>query len=123
MTPGYEIGLRDLYAEQFYFSDPLLTTTHWSELESYFSKAPYKYKNPHIQIEAAYEDNDSAMVLWKFRAKKLGLSIEIDGVWHLIYGPNDKIIKHVDYWDFYAQVAEKIPLLGFLFKIFKKILT
>lgn len=121
MTPGYEKKLSEIYAEQFYFSDPYLTTSDSHKLANYFAEAPYKFKNPKIEILRAYEEPDSAVVFWVFRAKKLGLNIEVLGSWHLQYDANDRIHRHIDYWDFYAQVLEKLPVLGLFFKYFKKL--
>jgi hypothetical protein len=105
--------LRDIYAEQIVFRDPVHEMRGLVELEDYFtsvcsdlSECRFEYLDELVTERAAY-------VKWimHFKHPRLGNRlISVRGVSHLKFG--DKIEYHEDFYDMGAMLYEQLPLLG-----------
>jgi len=105
--------LRDLYAEQILFKDPVHEIRGLIELEDYFtsmcadlSDCRFEYLDEMVSEHAAY-------VKWvmHFKHPRLGNRlISVRGVSHLKLG--DKIEYHEDFYDMGAMLYEQLPLIG-----------
>ena len=105
--------LRDLYAEQILFKDPVHEIHGLVELEDYFtsmcadlSDCRFEYLDEMVSEHAAY-------VKWvmHFKHPRLGNRlISVRGVSHLKLG--DKIEYHEDFYDMGAMLYEQLPLIG-----------
>jgi hypothetical protein len=105
--------LRDLYAEQILFKDPVHEIRGLVELEDYFtsmcadlSDCRFEYLDEMVSDQAAY-------VKWMmhFKHPRLGNRlISVRGVSHLKIG--DKIEYHEDFYDMGAMLYEQLPLIG-----------
>ncbi|HUV21107.1 MAG TPA: nuclear transport factor 2 family protein [Gammaproteobacteria bacterium] len=105
--------LRDIYAEQILFKDPVHEIRGLVELEDYFtslcadlSDCRFEYLDEMVSDRAAY-------VKWMmhFKHPRLGNRlISVRGVSHLKLG--DKIEYHEDFYDMGAMLYEQLPLIG-----------
>ena len=105
--------LREIYADQVLFKDPVHEIRGLVELEEYFvtmcedlSDCRFEYLDELVTERAAY-------VKWMmhFKHPRLGNRlISVRGVSHLKFG--DKIEYHEDFYDMGAMLYEQLPLLG-----------
>jgi hypothetical protein len=105
--------LRDIYAEQIVFKDPVHELRGLVELEDYFtsmcadlSDCRFEYLDEMVSDHAAY-------VKWMmhFKHPRLGNRlISVRGVSHLQLG--DKIEYHEDFYDMGAMLYEQLPVIG-----------
>lgn len=112
----------ELFAEKFLFHDPFLKTSDMKVLVEHYNHIESKVKNAKFSFQQYFEKENSAVIYWIFTGEKLGTQIEIHGSWYLEFDLQGMVSRHVDYWDLYTQGAEKIPILGWLFRLAKKIL-
>jgi hypothetical protein len=105
--------LRDIYAEQIVFKDPVHELRGLVKLEDYFtsmcadlSDCRFEYLDEMVSDHAAY-------VKWMmhFKHPRLGNRlISVRGVSHLQLG--DKIEYHEDFYDMGAMLYEQLPVIG-----------
>ena len=55
------------------------------------------------------------MIKWNFKCLALKNKIDFDGVSEVIIKDN-KVFKHIDYWDSGKNIYAKLPILGFIFR-------
>ena len=105
--------LRQIYADQILFKDPVHDIRGLVELEDYFtsmcadpSDCRFEYLDEVVTERAAY-------VKWAmhFKHPRLGNRlISVRGVSHLKFG--EKIEYHEDFYDMGAMLYDQLPVLG-----------
>jgi len=80
-------------------------------LEKMFSRV----KNPKFKIKFTLKKKNQVLIKWNFKCLALKNKIDFDGVSEVILKDN-KVFKHIDYWDSGRNIYGKIPLLGFIFR-------
>jgi hypothetical protein len=105
--------LRDLYAEQILFKDPVHEIRGLVELEDYFTSMCADLSDCRFEYLDEMVSDQSAYVKWMmhFKHPRLGNRlISVRGVSHLKIG--DKIEYHEDFYDMGAMLYEQLPLIG-----------
>jgi len=105
--------LRELYAEQVVFKDPVHEMRGLVELEDYFTSVCSDLSECRFEYLDEMVAEQSAYVKWimHFKHPRLGKRlISVRGVSHLKFG--DKIEYHEDFYDMGAMLYEQLPLLG-----------
>lgn len=105
--------LRELYAEQVVFKDPVHEMRGLVELEDYFTSVCSDLSECRFEYLDEMVTEQSAYVKWimHFKHPRLGKRlISVRGVSHLKFG--DKIEYHEDFYDMGAMLYEQLPLLG-----------
>jgi hypothetical protein len=74
-----------------------------------------RVKNPKFKIKFTLKNKNQALIKWNFKCLALKNKIDFDGVSEVILKDN-KVFKHIDYWDSGRNIYGKIPLLGFIFR-------
>jgi len=105
--------LREIYAEQVVFKDPVHEMRGLVELEDYFTSLCSDLSECRFEYLDEIVTEQSAYVKWimHFKHPRLGNRlISVRGVSHLKLG--DKIEYHEDFYDMGAMLYEQLPLLG-----------
>lgn len=119
-------NLKDIhlyYTKDVFFKDPLTEVYSAEELEHYYAKMFERLKDVRFVIKNKFEESHQAFVTWVMTATTMGRGISIKGSTHLKFDGNGLCEYHRDYFDLAEEVYEQIPVLGFIFKGFKKLLT
>ena len=117
-------GLKEVYADDVEFIDPIATHTGLESVSNYFSDL---FKNTHscfFDITTISSiDTENHVVEWQmnFISNKLSKhkQIKVDGV-TLLRTRGSLVTYHRDYYDMGQLVYENIPLLGRLIKKIKE---
>ena len=105
--------LRDIYADNVVFKDPVHEIRGLVELEDYFSSMCADLSDCRFEYLDELVAKDSAYVKWvmHFKHPRLGNRlISVRGVSHL--KGRDRIEYHEDFYDMGAMLYEQLPLLG-----------
>jgi hypothetical protein len=105
--------LREIYAEQVVFKDPVHEMRGLVELEDYFTSLCSDLSECRFEYLDEVVTEQSAYIKWimHFKHPRLGNRlISVRGVSHLKLG--DKIEYHEDFYDMGAMLYEQLPLLG-----------
>ena len=105
--------LRDIYAEQVLFKDPVHDIRGLVELEDYFTSMCADLSDCRFEYLDEVVSDHSAYVKWAmhFKHPRLGNRlISVRGVSHLKF--SDKIDYHEDFYDMGAMLYDQLPVLG-----------
>jgi hypothetical protein len=105
--------LRELYADQILFKDPVHEIRGLVDLEDYFTSMCSDLSDCRFEYLDELVTEDVAYVKWimHFKHPRLGNRlISVRGVSHLKLG--DKVEYHEDFYDMGAMLYEQLPLLG-----------
>ncbi len=116
--------LREIYAENVHFIDPVHQINGLDNLTAYFAVL---YENI-ISIEFLFDQpvttGNKGAVQWQmiFRHKRLagGKQLSLHGASFIEFNQRKKVCEHHDYFDLGTMVYEHIPLVGNLIRTVKK---
>lgn len=116
--------LDDLYAEEMVFEDPLGRMEGLDEFRLYM-EAMYQYVE---DIEWEYTDEvvqgDTHVLFWTMtlQTKRLnkGKPFTVDGTSRLVFGENNKVIFHRDYFDMGTYIYERAPVVRWFVNFVKR---
>jgi len=107
--------LREIYAEDVCFEDPIHGIQGLEALEDYFGKLFENVEQCRFKFHRSIASRDGIFFSWtmmlKHRTIKRGQLIRVEGSSYLKYR-HGKIYYHRDYFDLGALVYENVPLLG-----------
>ena len=116
--------LGDFYAQDAYFKDPFNELHSLTEIQRVFGHMFVKLDAPRFEMNRAWLDGDSAVLLWdfifRFRGKAPQNEQRISGMSLLKFDAAGKVNFHRDYWDPAEGLYEKIPILGGLMRWLKR---
>ncbi len=105
--------LRDMYADEVVFKDPVHEIRGLVGLEDYFANMIADLTDCRFEYLDEIVGERSAYIKWvmHYRHPRLGNRlVSVRGVSHLRFG--DKIEFHEDVYDMGAMLYEQVPLLG-----------
>ncbi len=110
--------LRELYADQVEFIDPVHQILGLAALEQYFAHAYQNLQQCEFEMGAHGVGPHWGFVSWQMRfchpAINAGALIVVDGSTELTYNEAGKIIRHRDYYDLTQMVYQHLPVIGWL---------
>lgn len=110
--------LRQLYAPEVEFIDPVHRISGLSELEKYFAHAYQNLQHCEFEMGAHGVGPHWGFVSWQMRFRHnaigAGALIVVDGTTELTYNAEGKIIRHRDYYDLTQMVYQHLPVIGWL---------
>lgn len=112
--------LDEFYTEDCYFRDPFNEVHNRAALKKLFTDM-LKLKDLDFDIKERLRQDDKAFITWDFRFTLMGKSQCIHGGSLLHFAADGRVKSHVDYWDAAANVYEKMPGLGTLIRLVKKL--
>jgi len=112
--------LKEFYAEDVQFQDPLGKIDGREKLIEYYAGMYENVKEIHFEFTAEVVQDNTHVVFWTLRMKVKGLNggeeVVSDGNSIIEFGDNDLVIKHRDYFDMYEFIYQHIPVVGWLTK-------
>ncbi len=110
--------LRDLYADNVEFIDPVHHICGLAALEQYFGHAYQNLQQCEFEMGAHGVGPHWGFVSWqmRFRHSAIGSGslIVVDGTTELTYDAAGKIVRHRDYYDLTQMVYQHLPVIGWL---------
>ena len=123
ISPQNVSGIAELYDAHAYFKDPFNEVHEQSDIMKIFQHMFKQVDDPCFVIKRTVQQDDNAFIVWDFEFRSRGkteLQI-IHGASHIRFNPAGLVIYHRDYWDAAEELYEKIPLLGSLMRILKRL--
>lgn len=116
--------LDDLYAPDLVFEDPLDRTEGLDEFKIYM-EAMYQYvEDIHWEYHDEVIQGDTHVLVWTMTLQTASLNkgepFTIDGVSHLRFGEDNKIVYHRDYFDMGEYIYERVPVVKWFVNKVKK---
>lgn len=112
-----------LYTTDAFFKDPFNEVRGHAAIISIFDHMFKKIDAPRFVVTNSLVQNNDAFLVWEFlfyfKGEKSALQ-KIRGSTHLRFSPEHKVEYHRDYWDAAEELYEKIPLLGSLMRLIKR---
>ena len=109
-------GLGEIYHPDIHFCDPLHQIHGLDALRCYFAAMYGGVVHIEFAIQRQVVADTQACIEWvmRYRHQKLerGEIIEVNGMSWLVFGEDQKIISHRDYFDAGQMLYEHITLLG-----------
>jgi limonene-1,2-epoxide hydrolase len=106
--------IKDLYAEEVLFVDPLHEVRGLRALETYFAGLYAGTILSEFDFQRVLEGPEEAMLTWTMRIRHRSLrpneTATVAGASHIRW--NDRVTYHRDYFDAGALLYERIPVLG-----------
>lgn len=116
--------LDDLYAEELVFEDPLGRMEGLEEFRIYM-EAMYQYVE---EISWEYTDEviqgDTHVLFWTMTLQTKGLNkgkpFAVDGTSRLVFGDENKVVYHRDYFDMGTYIYERAPVVRWFVNFVKR---
>lgn len=117
LTPDLLADLKDYCTEDIRFEDPFNRVRGVDSMAAIFRHMYEDTDDPTFQVHDWAVSEDVAYLFWRFSCRKLGQTIEFDGVSRLRVADDGRIREHVDYWDTAAAVWSKVPVIGWIIRM------
>ena len=114
----------EFYSADAWFKDPFNEVRGISAIQHIFTHMFGQVAEPRFVVTEQVIDTNGAMLVWEFffRMKlwRGGETQVIRGISHLKLDAEGKVFYHRDYWDAAEELYEKLPLIGSVFRLFRK---
>ena len=111
LTPETIRGIGEIYHEEAHFRDPFNDVRGHRAIAAIFEHMFEVTQKPVFHITATQREASTAWVNWTFDFHLRGKPISIDGMTHLDFASDGRVMVHRDYWDALDLLVE-LPLLG-----------
>jgi steroid delta-isomerase len=120
LSPITLSSIDTIYDDEVFFKDPFNEIVGIENLKSVFEKMFEQLPMAKFYILDVVEEEDVAFMNWQMSFKAFGKDQIIHGVSHLKFFGN-KLNYHRDYWDSSEELFEKIPVVGPVFNLTRKV--
>ncbi len=124
INPDNVSQLAQVYSEDVFFKDPFNEVNGLPEVVRIFSHMFEQVDGPRFVVTSHVLQGDQAFLTWDFlfRMKRFSAVEQcIRGATHVRFGPDGRANFHRDYWDAAEELYEKLPLLGSLMRVLKRL--
>lgn len=90
------------------FADPFQRVQGIKAIINVFRHMYQSLENPRFEILESIQNQDSGYIRWRFHYN----TASFEGVSHIRFGKDGKVLSHIDYWDAASNIYEKLPVLG-----------
>lgn len=122
LTPETVMPLADLYAADIEFEDPFRRIVGRETLAAYFAKLNARVEFAEFAFGSQVVTSSEAALTWTMtvRTRRPRQTIQVPGVSVIRFGG---LITHQrDYFDVGAMLYERLPILGWVLRRFKRLL-
>lgn len=116
--------LDQIYAADAYFKDPFSEVCGLPAITPIFIHMFSQVENPRFVVTNTVLQGDDAFMTWNFLFHMRRYYSDeqcIRGATHLRFNPDGRVNTHRDYWDAAEELYEKLPLVGGLMRVLKRI--
>jgi steroid delta-isomerase len=110
----------EVYTDEVFFKDPFNEIIGVSSLEKVFEKMFEQIPTAKFFILDVVEEEDMAFMNWQLSFHAFGKDQVIHGASHLKFSGH-KLNYHRDYWDSSEELFGKIPVVGPVFNLTRKV--
>lgn len=123
LTPETTLPIAALYADDVVFEDPLHKLLGRDALSAYFVGLNRRVVFAEFVFGDQVIEDDRAALTWTMtvKTKRPLQTVVVPGVTMLRF--HDRITHHRDYFDVGAMMYERLPLLGWLLRAFKRLVA
>lgn len=126
LTPERLDGLCELFADNARFRDPFNDVHGIAAIRGVLEHMYRVCPAPRFKVLDRALTGHTAFIRWRFmdgRGAGRRLALEVEGVSRVEFGPDGRVLLHVDYWDPSAQLYERLPLLGGVLRFLRRRLS
>jgi ketosteroid isomerase-like protein len=120
LTPETLSRLPEFYTDDAYFKDPFHEFNSREKLRQVYSTMFRTLEQPRFEILNTVREGAQAFLIWDMTFAVRGRPMRIHGSTHLVFAEDGRVAAHRDYWDAAEELYEKLPVLGWLLRTFKK---
>lgn len=123
LTPQSAREVRRYYCADAYFKDPFNELRGTEGIQRVFVHMFEQVNEPKFRVTGRWQSEEGAVLLWDFtfRMKRGSDALQtIRGATHLRFAADGRVHWHRDYWDAAEELYEKLPLLGALMRLLKR---
>ncbi|MDK9703373.1 MAG: nuclear transport factor 2 family protein [Sulfuritalea sp.] len=127
LSPQTVDHVPDFYAADAEFKDPFNEVRGTEAIARIFRHMFTQVDEPRFKIGSRFGgegDEGGVMLLWDFHFRTRGRrpqAIRVRGASHLRFDAAGKVVLHRDYWDAAEDLYAKLPLLGALMRLLRRI--
>lgn len=124
LTAANTNRVAQIYAVDAYFKDPFNEVRGLPAIQQLFEHMFVQVKDPRFVITSQVLQEDQAFLTWDFlfhMPRFASTEQCIHGATHFRFAPDGRVSYHRDYWDAAEELYEKLPLLGSLMRLLKRI--
>ena len=117
-------GLGDIYAGDARFKDPFNEVAGLDAIGEIFEHMFDQVGNPRFVVKVRVLQDGHAFITWDFLffIKRMPAREQcVRGATHLEFDAVGKVSLHRDYWDVAEELYEKLPVLGGLMRLLKRL--
>ena len=111
-----ELHAADLYADDLYFSDTLLTSEDKAQVVRHLESMLDATRHLEVRVLDTQQTGADTYLVWQMTATFMPVSQPVTGysvgITHLRFNDAGEIVLHQDFWDASAGFYEHIPVLG-----------
>jgi steroid delta-isomerase len=125
LTPADLDRLGTIYCEDALFKDPFNEVRGLAAIHGVFTHMFATVQTPQFRVTGTIPGQQEAMVAWEFHCRlgRSGQPLCLRGVSHLEFAPDGRVSRHRDYWDTAEELYMKVPLLGWLMRLLRRLLA
>ena len=111
-----EDAFEKVFAKDAIFADPFQRVQGIKAIVAVFRHMYATLKNPRFEIIETIGDAEKGYIRWHFHYNDRSF----EGVSHVRFDSEGKVLSHTDYWDAASNVYETIPIIGSLLRLIKR---
>ena len=96
------------------FVDPFNDVRGLARFKDVFRHMYASLENPRFTVRDSAVGEKAGYIRWHFEFAVKGRGMTIDGMSEVGFGPDGRVIAHIDHWDAGGQVYAKVPVIGAL---------
>ncbi|MFZ6687351.1 nuclear transport factor 2 family protein [Undibacterium sp. SXout11W] len=123
LTLAQSQDLSGVYTDDAYFKDPFNEVRGLPAVTHIFQHMFVQVEKPRFKITSTVLQGDTAFLCWDFYfyMKKFNPDEQcIRGATHIRFAADGRVQMHRDYWDAAEELYEKLPVLGGLMRMLKR---
>ena len=123
LTPQHLERFPEFYAADAWFKDPFNEVRGVDAIRHIFKHMFRQVENPRFVVTDRLAETDRAMLVWEFRFSRQGAPQIIRGTSHLHFDAEGRVIRHRDYWDAAEELYMTLPVIGWLMRRLRRVLS
>ncbi len=117
-------NLPDILAPTIVFSDPFNELTGVPAFAALLRKTKADVEAPRFTVLDRVWQGDTLYVKWQFGGKVPVLRTwQVEGMSEIVFDAEDRVCRHVDYWDAGEQFYGRLPLIGGIIRFLRRRLS
>jgi len=127
IAPADVARIGEIYAADAYFRDPFNEVRGVEAIGRVYARMFEEVDDCGFVITETLAEGDAARLVWDFtfriRRWRPRLTRTIHGATHVKFAPDGKIAYHRDYWDAAEELYAKLPLIGPVLRMLRKLIA